>query len=91
MAPGWKQVKKSFFSGEIFQDSLDIAEPGLDLGPVRQRFGIVFQSFNLFPHMNALENVLLAPRGVLGKTKEQLMGDAEALFKRFGLAAHMHK
>lgn len=77
--------------GEIFLDSLDIAEPGLDLGPVRQRIGIVFQSFNLFPHMNALENVLLAPRRVLGKTKDQMMGEAEALFTRFGLAAHMHK
>lgn len=77
--------------GEIFLDSLDIAEPGLDLGPVRQRIGIVFQSFNLFPHMNALENVLLAPRRVLGKTKDHMMGEAEALFTRFGLAAHMHK
>lgn len=77
--------------GEIFLDKLDIAEPGLDLGPVRQRIGIVFQSFNLFPHMNALENVLLAPRRVLGKTRQQMMGDADALFKRFGLATHMHK
>jgi polar amino acid transport system ATP-binding protein len=77
--------------GEIFLGDLDIAEPGLDLGPVRQRIGIVFQSFNLFPHMNALENVLLAPRRVLGKTRQQMMGDAEALFKRFGLAAHMQK
>lgn len=77
--------------GEIFLGDLDIAEPGLDLGPVRQRIGIVFQSFNLFPHMNALENVLLAPRRVLGKTRQQMMGDAEALFTRFGLAAHMHK
>lgn len=77
--------------GEIFLDSLDIAEPGLDLGPVRQRIGIVFQSFNLFPHMNALENVLLAPRRVLGKTRDQMMDEAEALFTRFGLAAHMHK
>lgn len=77
--------------GEIFLNDLDIAEPGLDLGPIRQRIGIVFQSFNLFPHMNALENVLLAPRRVLGKTKEQMIADAEALFTRFGLAAHMHK
>lgn len=77
--------------GEIFLDDLEIAEPGLDLGPIRQRIGIVFQSFNLFPHMNALDNVLLAPRRVLGKTKAQMMGDAEALFTRFGLAAHMQK
>lgn len=77
--------------GEIHLDSLDIAEPGLDLGPIHQRIGIVFQSFNLFPHMNALENVLLAPRRVLGKNKKQMMGDAEALFSRFGLGDHMYK
>ena len=77
--------------GEIFLDDLDIAEPGLDLGPVRQRMGIVFQSFNLFPHMSALDNVLLAPRRVLAKTKSAMMGEAEALFSRFGLADHLHK
>lgn len=77
--------------GEVFLDDLDIAEPGLDLGPVRQRIGIVFQSFNLFPHMTALENVLLAPRRVLGKTRPQMASDAEDLFARFGLADHMSK
>ena len=55
--------------GEIWFNGLDIAEPGIDLAHVRRRIGIVFQSFNLFPHMNALENVALAPMKVLGKSK----------------------
>lgn len=77
--------------GAIFLNDLDIAEPGIDLGPVRQRIGIVFQSFNLFPHMTAEENVLLAPKRVLGKSTSSMGPDAEALFARFGLADHMRK
>lgn len=77
--------------GAIFLDGLDIAEPGLDLGPIRQRIGLVFQSFNLFAHMSALENVLLAPRRVMGKPKDAMMLTAEALFRRFGLLDHMNK
>ncbi|MGB7241553.1 MAG: amino acid ABC transporter ATP-binding protein [Sulfitobacter sp.] len=77
--------------GEIFLDDLDISAPGLDLGPVRQRIGIVFQSYNLFPHMSALDNVLLAPRRVLGKTKNDMIHNAEALFSRFGLLEHINK
>jgi len=77
--------------GCIFLNDTDIAEPGLDLGPVRQRIGIVFQSFNLFPHMTALQNVLLAPKRVLGKSAETMRPDAEVLFERFGLEDHMAK
>ncbi|MEL7132287.1 MAG: ATP-binding cassette domain-containing protein, partial [Pseudomonadota bacterium] len=53
--------------GEVLLDGVDIAEPGFDLAPIRQRIGIVFQSFNLFPHMTAYDNVALAPRRVLGE------------------------
>jgi len=74
--------------GAVWLDGVDIAEPGLDLGQIRRRIGIVFQSYNLFPHMSALENVLLAPRRVLG---EDARARAEALFARFGLSAHMLK
>ncbi|MEM9999329.1 MAG: amino acid ABC transporter ATP-binding protein [Pseudomonadota bacterium] len=77
--------------GAIYLNDLDIAEPGLDLSPVRQRIGIVFQSFNLFPHMTALENVLLAPKRVLGKRADQMLPEAQALFERFGLADHVNK
>lgn len=74
--------------GEIRLDGIDIAEPGFDLGPVRQQIGIVFQSFNLFPHMTAYDNVALAPARVLG---EDARTRIEALFARFGLDAHMTK
>lgn len=77
--------------GNIYLDGADISEPGLDLGPVRQRIGMVFQSFNLFPHMSALENVLLAPRRALGRTRDEMMPTIEHLFSRFGLADQMQK
>jgi polar amino acid transport system ATP-binding protein len=77
--------------GSVWLDDLDISEPGLDLGAVRRRIGIVFQSYNLFPHMTAMENVLLAPRRVLGATAQSFRPQAEELFARFGLAAHQEK
>ncbi|MCJ8310137.1 MAG: amino acid ABC transporter ATP-binding protein [Hyphomicrobiales bacterium] len=77
--------------GEIWFNGLDIAEPGIDLANVRRRIGIVFQSFNLFPHMNALDNVALAPMKVLGKSRQEVREQAEDLFRRFGLLDHMHK
>ena len=75
--------------GMILLDGTDISEPGLDPQPVRQRIGIVFQSFNLFPHMTAVENVMLAPRRVHGKTRDQLLPEVTDLFTRFGLADRM--
>ena len=77
--------------GRVWLDGLDISEPGLDLGPIRRRIGIVFQSFNLFPHMTAMENVLIAPKRVLSETENTLRPRAEALFERFGLATHQNK
>ncbi|MEI2805534.1 amino acid ABC transporter ATP-binding protein [Albidovulum sp.] len=75
--------------GAILLDGLDITDPDLDPQPIRQRIGMVFQSFNLFPHMTALENVLLAPRRIRRKRREELLAEAEALFFRFGLADRM--
>lgn len=77
--------------GSVWLDGQDISEPGLDLGPIRRRIGIVFQSYNLFPHMSALDNVLLAPRRVLNEASDQLVSRAKSLFERFGLFAHMGK
>ncbi len=77
--------------GVVLLDGLDIAEPGLDLAPIRRRIGIVFQSYNLFPHMTALENVLLAPRRVLKGEPGDLKKQAAQLFDRFGLSAHLTK
>jgi polar amino acid transport system ATP-binding protein len=53
---------------------------------VRRRIGIVFQSYNLFPHMTVLRNVTLAPRDALGLSKGEAESRAEALLERFGLA-----
>lgn len=75
--------------GEIWLDGEEIADPALDPQPVRQKIGIVFQSFNLFPHMTALENVMLAPRRIFGKSRDALRPQVEELFKRFGLAQRM--
>ncbi len=75
--------------GEILLDGVDIAEPGLDPAPVRRRIGMVFQSFNLFPHMTAAENVMLAPRRVKGMAREALRPEVTELFTRFGLSDRM--
>ena len=75
--------------GVILLDGADIAEPGLDPMPVRRRVGMVFQSYNLFPHMTAAENVMLAPRRTRGVTREALLPEVTALFDRFGLGDRM--
>lgn len=75
--------------GIILLDGEDISQPGLDPQPVRQRIGMVFQSFNLFPHMTAAENVLLAPRRIHKRSREALLPEVTALFERFGLADRM--
>lgn len=76
--------------GEILLDGEDIAEPGLDPQKVRARIGMVFQSYNLFPHMTALENAMLAPRRVRGQTRAALQPKVTELFARFGLADRIH-
>ena len=75
--------------GEILLDGDDISEPGRDPQPVRQRIGMVFQSYNLFPHMTAFENAALAPRRIHRQTRDALRPGIEALFERFGLADRM--
>lgn len=72
--------------GAIYLDGEDIAKPGLNPQKVRARIGMVFQSFNLFPHMTALENVMLAPRRVHVKSSDELRSEVEELFTKFGLA-----
>jgi polar amino acid transport system ATP-binding protein len=75
--------------GEILLNGTDISEPGFDPQPVRQRIGMVFQSFNLFPHMTALENAMLAPRRIHHRSRAELRPELEALFARFGLSERM--
>ena len=75
--------------GEILLDGIDISHPMLNPQPIRQRIGLVFQSFNLFPNMNAFENVMLAPRLNKKIARSVLKPTIEALFERFGLADRM--
>ena len=72
--------------GEITFDGVDIAEPGLDADPVRRRIGMVFQSFNLFPHMSVTRNVAIGPRKVLKTDKVEADRLARELLDRLGLA-----
>lgn len=75
--------------GEIWFNGSDISLPDVDAQPIRQKIGLVFQSFNLFPHMTAVENVMLAPRRVNNKTRAELKDETENLFERFNLADRM--
>ncbi|NUR86867.1 MAG: amino acid ABC transporter ATP-binding protein [Nonomuraea sp.] len=71
--------------GRILLDEEEITDPRADADDVRQRLGIVFQSFNLFPHMTVLDNITLAPRKVRGTAKQQAEQSAHDLLTRFGL------
>jgi polar amino acid transport system ATP-binding protein len=71
--------------GAILLDGVDIAEPGLPADLIRRRIGIVFQAFNLFPHLSVLDNVTLGPRRVLGRSRRDAEADARELLGRFGL------
>jgi len=72
--------------GRILLDGDDISAPGRDPDPVRRRIGMVFQSFNLFPHLSVVDNVALGPRKVLGQPKGPAGEAAMALLERLGLA-----
>jgi polar amino acid transport system ATP-binding protein len=72
-------------AGAIRLDGVDVSWPGYDANEVRRRVGIVFQSFNLFPHMSVLENITLAPRKVLKLGRAEAESKAEGLLTRFGL------
>jgi polar amino acid transport system ATP-binding protein len=73
-------------AGRIVLEGMDLTARGTDVNRVRRRIGIVFQAFNLFPHMTVLGNVTLGPRKALGRPKAQAEADALALLERFGLA-----
>ncbi len=78
-------------SGEIRLDGTPITDPDADINRLRQRIGMVFQSFNLFPHLTALENVALAPKKVKGVPKAEAHDDAHRLLERVGLAKQTDK
>jgi polar amino acid transport system ATP-binding protein len=72
--------------GRIWLLGQEITAPGVDENTVRRHIGIVFQSFNLFPHMTVLRNVTLAPVKVLGTPRQAAEQEARELLRRFGLA-----
>ena len=72
-------------SGRIFLGGEEITRRGVDVNAVRRRIGIVFQAFNLFPHMSVLRNVTLAPRDALKLPREEAELRALELLARFGL------
>jgi polar amino acid transport system ATP-binding protein len=72
--------------GRILVNGDEITAPGVDVNKVRRGIGIVFQAFNLFPHMSVLSNVTLAPRKALGRSRTQAEAEALELLGRFGLA-----
>jgi len=72
-------------SGSIRFEGLEITDKKVDIDAVRQKMGMVFQHFNLFPHLTVLENIMLAPVTLKLMTKEQAREQAFALLKRIGL------
>jgi polar amino acid transport system ATP-binding protein len=73
-------------AGQILVGGTEITRPGVDVNGVRRGIGIVFQSFNLFPHMTVLENVTLGPRKARGLGAGEAAKEARELLGRFGLA-----
>jgi len=71
--------------GRIFVEGEEITADGVDVNRIRRHIGIVFQAFNLFPHMTVMRNVMLAPVKVLGLSREAAEAEAAELLKRFGL------
>jgi polar amino acid transport system ATP-binding protein len=73
-------------AGRIVVEGDEITAPDVDVNAIRRRIGIVFQSFNLFPHMSVLRNITLAPTKVVGTPAAQADAEARELLHRFGLA-----
>jgi polar amino acid transport system ATP-binding protein len=73
-------------AGRIWIEGVEITAAGVDQNAVRRRIGIVFQAFNLFPHMTVLRNVTLAQEKALGRTPEEARAKGADLLQRFGLS-----
>ena len=73
-------------SGQIFFEGVDITDKNVDINIHRQKMGMVFQQFNLFPHLTVLQNMTIAPMKLLNMSKEEAKKNAMALLERVGLA-----
>jgi ABC-type polar amino acid transport system ATPase subunit len=75
--------------GQILVDGTDVHARSTDLNVLRRKIGIVFQQWNAFPHLTVLENVMLAPRKVLGKTRQEAEAIAERQLSHVGLSSKL--
>jgi glutamate/aspartate transport system ATP-binding protein len=80
-----------FQKGEITVDGISVGDPKTDLPKLRSRIGMVFQNFELFPHMTVIRNLTLAQVKVLGRSPEEATQKGAKLLERVGLAAHKDK
>jgi glutamate/aspartate transport system ATP-binding protein len=80
-----------FQNGEIILDGIRLNDPKTDLPKLRARVGMVFQHFELFPHLKIIENLCLAQEKVLGRSHEAAMTKASKLLDRVGLKDHARK
>ena len=80
-----------FQKGEITVDGISVGDPKTDLPKLRSRIGMVFQNFELFPHMSVTRNLTLAQVKVLGRSEEEATQKGLKLLERVGLAAHKDK
>lgn len=80
-----------FQAGTIRVDGINLADPGTNLPKLRARIGMVFQHFELFPHLKITENLCLAQEKVLGRSRDEAMTKAMSLLDRVGLREHAHK
>jgi len=73
-------------SGRVLIEGIDITDPNCDVDEVREKIGMVFQQFNLFPHLTVLANLTIAQEKVLGRSSDEAVSVAEAMLTRVGLA-----
>jgi polar amino acid transport system ATP-binding protein len=73
-------------AGRVLVDGIDLTDPECDVDAMRRRIGMVFQQFNLFPHLDVAGNLTIAQRRVLGRSKEEALAVARRMLERVGLA-----
>ena len=80
-----------FQQGDVTVNGISVSDPKTDLPKLRSQIGMVFQHFELFPHMRVTENLTLAQMKVLGRSRDEANKKAQALLKRVGMEAHAEK